>query len=111
MDLRPQQSQENKNAVFVANPVVRQLNKVKEKANQGEGATYAGITVKTIFFLLVTVVGVAGYYLANLYYFSTFEQLSLVSEDGIVVSYTINELIFVAAALQHSTKIFGCISN
>lgn len=99
MDLRPQQSQENKNAVFVANPVVRQLNKVKEKANQGEGATYAGITVKTIFFLLVTVVGVAGYYLANLYYFSTFEQLSLVSEDGIVVSYTINELIFVAVAL------------
>lgn len=47
----------------------------------------------------MTVVGVAGYYLAHLYYFSTLEQLNLISEDGLVVSYTANELIFVGIAL------------
>ncbi|MGN1433656.1 MAG: Bax inhibitor-1/YccA family protein [Ruminococcus sp.] len=99
MNLNTQQNSENKNAFFAANPVVRQLNKVEEKAKKGEGATYAGITIKTVFFLLMTVVGVAGYYLAHLYYFSTLEQLNLISDDGLVVSYTINELIFVGAAL------------
>ena len=99
MNLNTQQNSESTKNVFTANPVVRQLNKVKEKAKPGEGATYAGITIKTIFFLLMTVVGVAGYYLAHLYYFSTLEQLNLISEDGLVVSYTANELIFVGIAL------------
>lgn len=99
MKLNTQQNTEIKNTFLGANPVVRQLNKVEKKAKPGEGATYGGITIKTVFFLLITVVGVAGYYLAHLYYFSTLEQLSLVSDDGLVVSYTINELIFVAAAL------------
>lgn len=100
MNLNTQQNSESSKNVFTANPVVRQLNKVKEKAKPGEGATYAGITIKTIFFLLMTVVGIAGYYLAHLYYFSTLEQLNFMSsEGGIVVSYTVNELIFVAIAL------------
>lgn len=99
MNLNTQQNSESSKNVFTANPVVRHLNKVKEKAKPGEGATYAGITIKTIFFLLMTVVGVAGYYLAHLYYFSTLEQLNLISEDGLVVSYTANELIFVGTAL------------
>lgn len=99
MNLNTQQNSESSKNVFTANPVVRQLNKVKEKAKPGEGTTYAGITIKTIFFLLMTVVGVAGYYLAHLYYFSTLEQLNLISEDGLVVSYTANELIFVGIAL------------
>ncbi|MGN0502279.1 MAG: Bax inhibitor-1/YccA family protein [Ruminococcus sp.] len=99
MNIIQQQNSENKNAVFAANPVVRQLNKVEERAKKGEGATYAGITVKTVFFLLMTVVGVAGYYLTHLYYFSTLEQLNLISDDGLVVTYTANELIFVGIAL------------
>lgn len=99
MNLNTQQNSESSKNVFTANPVVRQLNKVKEKAKPGEGATYAGITIKTIFFLLMTVVGVAGYYLAHLYYFSTLEQINLISEDGLVVSFTANELIFVGIAL------------
>ena len=82
MNLNTQQNSESSKNVFTANPVVRQLNKVKEKAKPGEGATYAGITIKTIFFLLMTVVGVVGYYLTQKLYFDKLEQIVIVKDES-----------------------------
>lgn len=46
------------------NPILRKFNTVEDRASEGDKkATYSGITVKTLFFLLMTGVGFAMYYL------------------------------------------------
>ena len=46
------------------NPILRKFNTVEDRASEGdEKTTYSGITVKTLFFLLMTGVGFATYYL------------------------------------------------
>ena len=40
MNINQQQNSESKNPVFTANPVVRQLNKVEERAKKGEDGYY-----------------------------------------------------------------------
>lgn len=97
--INAEQKNNNSNALFAPNPVIRKLQKVTERAEAGAGATYGGITIKTIYFLLMTVVGVAGYYLAHMLYFSSLEQLEVVTEDGFSVSFTMMEMIYVIAAL------------
>ena len=46
-----------KSSILASNPVMRRLNKVDEYA-ETESATYGGIAVKTIFFLLFSIVGI-----------------------------------------------------
>lgn len=45
-------------AHVMMNPLVRKLDKVDEKA-EGDGATYSGIVAKTLFFIIMTGVGIA----------------------------------------------------
>lgn len=40
------------------NPVIRKLGKVQDRASEGEGATYKGIAMKCLYFVLLTVAGV-----------------------------------------------------
>lgn len=52
----------------MANPVIRKLGRVTETAAEGEAATYTGIGIKTLFFILMTIGGVAAFYIMhNLY--------------------------------------------
>ncbi len=57
-------------SLFRANPVMNRLTKVKEYAAADEkSATYGGITLKTGFFLLMTVVGMIAYLFAQYAWF------------------------------------------
>ena len=59
---------ESKNAVstfFRPNPVLRRMSKIAERADGNVTATYAGIAVKTSFFLVVTLAGMLVYLLLN----------------------------------------------
>ena len=94
----PPAGKNEKSTNIFANPVIRKLNKVTERAEEGEGATYSGITIKTVFFLIVTIGGVALYYALQAFYFSSLPQEKVVSDD-IVFSFSIIEILFVLAAL------------
>ena len=60
-----------KTTFFHANPVMKRLTKVKESAGVDEKvASYGGITAKTGFFLLMTVVGMIAYLVAQVNIFS-----------------------------------------
>ncbi|MDD3337433.1 MAG: Bax inhibitor-1/YccA family protein [Lachnospiraceae bacterium] len=50
----------------MTNPVIRKLGKVQERAEGGaKAASYAGIAKKTAFFLLMTIVGVAAFFVVK----------------------------------------------
>ena len=55
---------------FPANPVLRRLNKLTERAADSSCASYAGIAVKTCFFLLMTLAGMMAYLLLQTAVFS-----------------------------------------
>ncbi|HIR03029.1 MAG: Bax inhibitor-1/YccA family protein [Acutalibacteraceae bacterium] len=100
----PPISENEKNTNIFANPVIRKLNKVTERAAEGEGATYSGITIKTVFFLLVTIGGIALYYLLQAFYFSGLPQEQVISDD-IAFSFSMVEILFVLAALVFTIAI------
>ena len=55
-----------KQSFFRSNPVINRLNKVEERAGYDEKAAgYGRITIKTAFFLLVTVAGMMAYLVMN----------------------------------------------
>lgn len=89
---------QNESFIMAANPLLKAFSKDTERAKAGAGATYGGITVKTLYFLLMTVVGVVGYYLTQKLYFDKLEQIVIV-KDEYTISFTSTELIFVGAAL------------
>ena len=45
-----------------SNPILKKLGKVEETAEEGKGASYKGVAIKTIFLLLFTVVGFGAFY-------------------------------------------------
>lgn len=55
----------NKSLTWGANPVIRHLSAVKETADECESASYGGIIFKTVFFLLLTVLGFASFFFAE----------------------------------------------
>lgn len=96
--LSPHQTTKQRSSMFVSNPVMRQLNKVTEKANDSDNSTYGGITIKTIFFMFATVAGIAIFYLLQNFYFSSFELLTFDFEEIGSYSFSAVEIIFVAVA-------------
>lgn len=52
---------------FGANPIIKKLQKVDETASEQETASYGGIVVKTIYFLLLTVIGFTLFFLSAPY--------------------------------------------
>lgn len=55
------------NTYLGVNPLIKKLEKVDETATEGESASYGGIVVKTIYFLLMTVIGFTLYFLSAPY--------------------------------------------
>lgn len=49
----------------MTNPVIRKLGRVTEQATAGNAATYGGIGAKTIFFLILTVVGIGVFFVLH----------------------------------------------
>ena len=65
-NLNNQTTKKKKNSYFNSNPVMNGLNKVNERASAGSlSASYGGIAVKTVFFLLMVVVGIMLYLVLN----------------------------------------------
>lgn len=96
----PQQKKQNDGSmIFAPNPVMQKLRAVQDNAVGGETAKYSGITIKTLYFLLVTVAGIAMYHLLRTTLFAGMEQLSVDVTDGAVFTCTIAELGVVIAAL------------
>lgn len=53
-----------KKASFMNNPMICKLSRIEEKASsQEDSATYGGVAIKTLFFLVLTGIGVAAYLL------------------------------------------------
>lgn len=85
--------------LFGSNPVMSKLHTVQEKAVDCESATYGGITIKTLYFLLVTVAGIALYHLLRTTLFAGMEQLTVDLGDGVVFSCAMAEVGVVIASL------------
>src|SRR5574344_775815 len=58
----PSTNNKQKNKMWASNPVLRKLSGINEHVSENDCATYGGIMVKTIFFLLLSGVGFALYY-------------------------------------------------
>lgn len=91
--------QKNREMVFASNPVMKRLRKVEEHAVDEEAASYGGITVKTIYFLLMTVVGIALFHLFRVTVFAGMEQISVDLSEGAVYSFTTAELVICIISL------------
>ena len=53
---------------MMTNPVIKKLGKVTEEAQGGKVATYGGIGVKTVFLLLLTVLGIGLFFIVHNYF-------------------------------------------
>ena len=60
---------------FRANPVMNRVTKITERGAEGSRAGYGGVAMKTGFFLLMTVVGVIGYLVAQITVFQYQPQI------------------------------------
>ena len=86
-------------ASAMTNPVIRKLGKVTEQATDGRVATYGGIGAKTIFFLLLTVVGVGAFFLIHNMYAGGTDGFSFAIGDGTDVTIAFREVPFIIAAV------------
>ena len=69
----PEQFKKNTEAgtsFFRPNPILRRMGSITERAGDSAAATYAGIAVKTCFFLAVTLLGMLAYQLLNVSIFA-----------------------------------------
>ena len=67
---------EKKKTLFYSNPVISRLSTVDERASDGDTATYSGITIKSLYFLLVTFIGLVTYAAINTFVFMKQETFS-----------------------------------
>lgn len=96
---KEKKKQGNGTVIFAPNPVMQKLRTVQDNAVSGETATYSGITIKTLYFLLVTVAGIALYHLLRGSLFAGMEQLTVDLGDGAVFSCSIAEVGVVIVSL------------
>ena len=61
----PKTQSKESTTLFRSNPILHRMSKITERAEGNVSATYAGIAVKTCFFLAVTLVGMVVYLLLN----------------------------------------------
>ena len=67
---------------FRANPVMNRVTKITERGAEGNRAGYGGVAMKTGFFLLMTVVGVIGYLVAQITVFQYQPQIEGLNYKG-----------------------------
>ena len=65
----------------LANPVIRKMEK-KAEYSDGKAATYGGIAGKTVFFLIVTVIGALGFMIFHNIIIQSAETFHMVPEEG-----------------------------
>lgn len=96
--------------LFHSNPVITRLGKVSECAVDGNTATYGGITVKSLYFVLITLVGLVTYIAVNANIFSSQYQFTYVYEDTFTLSYSLQEVMCVGAFLVVGiiTQLLAC---
>lgn len=99
LEKKEKKKQSNGTVVFAPNPVMQKLRTVQDNAVSGETATYSGITIKTLYFLLVTVAGIALYHLLRGSLFAGMEQITVDLGDGDVFSCAIAEVGVVVVSL------------
>ena len=88
-----------KQSFFRSTPVINRLNKVEERAGYDEKAAgYGRITIKTAFFLLVTVAGMMAYLVMNATIFANQPQELAFNYKGFEVSTSIMQLGFFVGA-------------
>ena len=96
--LNQNSSTENKsNAVFGTNPVIRKLSKVKEQSDNC--ASYGGISVKTLYFLLISGVGYVLYLYLSLNVFNTGEAFDMEFDNYVSTVHMTPLLIGLGAAI------------
>jgi len=82
----------------MSNPVIRRLGRVTEVAGEKGAATYRGIAGKTIYFLMMTVVGIVAYYILHNIWAAGEAAISIPADSG---TFTIS--------MQEIVVVFGCI--
>ncbi|MBU5461721.1 Bax inhibitor-1/YccA family membrane protein [Lachnoclostridium sp. MSJ-17] len=88
-----------KQSFFRSNPVLNRLNKVEERAGYNEKAAgYGRITIKTAFFLLMTVAGMMVYLVMNASIFANQPQTLAFTYKGFEVSTSVMQLGFFIGA-------------
>ena len=85
----------------MTNPVIRKLGKVREEVPSGErAASYGGVISKTAFFLLLTAVGIAAYFIFHAY---------LEATGGLTINFESNKgVIFVQTATIEIIVLTAC---
>lgn len=76
---------ETDNYLFGANPVINKVSKIKERSNSC--ATYGGITVKTLFYLLITAVGFVLYLFLATKVFNTGKAIDITYDSYVSTVY------------------------
>ena len=86
------------NTLLDPNPMMRRALNVDYAVTNEQYATYGGITAKTAFFLLMTLVGIVGYYWAQVTYFNHQPQIDGLEYEGFRFSMSVNQLFTLGAA-------------
>ena len=90
---------EKKKTLFYSNPVISRLSTVDERASDGDTATYSGITIKSLYFLLVTFIGLVTYAAINTFVFMKQETFSFDYVENMTVYCSMPELISMSLVL------------
>ncbi len=83
---------------FRANPVMNRITKINEHTDESSSASYSGITIKTGYFLLMTVVGIAAYLFAQMTWFQHQEMIEGLKYEGFEFAVSIPQAITIVAA-------------
>ena len=98
MQQQPNTNTKQKQSFFRSNPVINRLTKIEERAYDEKSAGYGRITIKTAFFLLVTVAGMMAYLVMNATIFANQPQTLSFNYKGFLVSTSAMQLGFFAGA-------------
>ena len=85
-------------ASAMTNPVIKKLGKVTEQATDGRVATYGGIGAKTIFFLILTGVGIGAFFILHSM-FGGGDGIPITIGDGTEVTIAFKEMPIILAAV------------
>ncbi len=92
------QNKKQNKSFFRSNPVMNRLNKVNDFATSEKAAGYGRITVKTAYFLLVTLGGMMLYLVLNNTFFAAQAQTLHMNYRGFEVSTSVIQVAFAAGA-------------
>lgn len=88
-----------KKPFFSPNPVMKKVLKGVQAEASGDKATYGGITVKTFFFLLMTVVGIVGYLTIRGFGVFGTDYIEGLKYDNFEFTITLNETFFLLGTM------------